>query len=109
MHHILSDPILASVPGSSLEFIYLSEVSGGIFRKYSHDLDAEKVQEGTEELLSLSDHIVAAGHFPGLLIPGASPEDGAREMRISTFGNGKHVSVTPAGPAAGNPAQRIGI
>ena len=80
MHHILSDPTLVSVPGSSLEFICLSEVSGGIFRKYSHDLDAEKVQEGTEELLSLSDHIVAAGHFPGLLIPGASPEDGAREI-----------------------------
>jgi len=43
-------------------------------------LDAEKVQEGTEELLSLCDHIVAAGHFPGLLIPGASGEDGAREI-----------------------------
>ena len=43
-------------------------------------LDAEKVQEGTEELLSLCDHIVAAGHFPGLLVPGASPEDGAREI-----------------------------
>jgi hypothetical protein len=35
--HILSDPILASVPGGSLDFINLSEVSGGIFRKYSHD------------------------------------------------------------------------
>jgi len=33
----------------------------------------------------------------------------SREMGIPTFGNGKHVSVTPAGPAAGNPAQRIGI
>jgi len=43
-------------------------------------LDAEKVQEGTEELLSLCDHIVAAGHFPGLLIPGASAEVGAREI-----------------------------
>ncbi len=43
-------------------------------------LDAEKVQEGTEELLSLCDHIVAAGHFPGLLLPGASAEDGAREI-----------------------------
>lgn len=43
-------------------------------------LDAEKVQEGTEELLSLCDHIVAAGHFPGLLFPGASAEDGAREI-----------------------------
>ena len=35
--HILSDPILASVPCGSLDFINLSEVSGGIFRKYSHD------------------------------------------------------------------------
>jgi len=35
--HILSVPILASAPGSSLEFIYLSEVLGGIFRKYSYD------------------------------------------------------------------------
>jgi len=43
-------------------------------------LDAEKVQEGTEELLSLCDHIVAAGHFPTLLVPGVSPEDGAREI-----------------------------
>jgi sulfofructose kinase len=43
-------------------------------------LDAEKVQEGTEELLSLCDHVVAAGHFPGLLIPGVPAEDGAREI-----------------------------
>jgi sugar/nucleoside kinase (ribokinase family) len=43
-------------------------------------LDAEKVQEGTEDLLSLCDHVVAAGHFPGLLFPGVSAEDGAREI-----------------------------
>ncbi len=43
-------------------------------------LDAEKVQEGTVELLYLCDHIVAAGHFPGLLYPGVSAEDGAREI-----------------------------
>jgi len=43
-------------------------------------LDAEKMQEGTEELLPLCDHIVAAGHFPGLLFPGASAEEGAREI-----------------------------
>lgn len=43
-------------------------------------LDAEKVQEGTEELLSLCDHIVAASHFPGLLFPGIPAEDGAREI-----------------------------
>ncbi|GAB4234327.1 MAG: sugar kinase [Deltaproteobacteria bacterium] len=43
-------------------------------------LDAEKVQEGTEELLSLSDHIVAAGSFPVLIFPGVSPEEGARKI-----------------------------
>ena len=43
-------------------------------------LDAEKVQEGPEDLLHLCDHIVASGHFPGLLIHGVSAEDGAREM-----------------------------
>lgn len=59
-------------------------------------LDAEKVQEGTEELLPLCDHIVAAGHFPGLLIPGASAEDGARKIlrryapRTSTVTLGRH-------------------
>ena len=37
MLHNLSDPILVSVPGSSLEFISISEVSGRILRKYSHD------------------------------------------------------------------------
>jgi len=49
-------------------------------------LDAEKVQEGTEELLSVCDHIVAAGHFPGLLFPGAPAEDGAREI-LSRYGS----------------------
>src|SRR5512141_3465486 len=59
-------------------------------------LDAEKVQEGTEELLLLCDHIVAAGHFPGLLIPGVSAEDGARKIlrryapRTSTVTLGPH-------------------
>jgi sugar/nucleoside kinase (ribokinase family) len=43
-------------------------------------LDAETVREGTEELLSLCDHVVAAGHFPGLLFPGAPAEDGARRI-----------------------------
>lgn len=36
-HRILSDPILASVPDGSLEFMNLSEDSGGIFKKNSHD------------------------------------------------------------------------
>ncbi len=43
-------------------------------------LDAEKVQEGTQELLSLCDHVVAARHFPASLFPGVSSEEGAREI-----------------------------
>lgn len=43
-------------------------------------LDAETVREGTEELLSLCNHVVAAGHFPGLLFPGVPAEDGARRI-----------------------------
>ena len=58
-------------------------------------LDAEKVQEGTEELLSLCDHIVAAGHFPGLLFPGATAEDGAREI-LRRFG--PRTSTVTLGP-----------
>ncbi|NNF84363.1 MAG: ribokinase, partial [Deltaproteobacteria bacterium] len=43
-------------------------------------LDAEKVQEGTEELLGLSDHIVAASSFVAQILPGAEPEEGVREI-----------------------------
>lgn len=60
-------------------------------------LDAEKVQEGTEELLSLSDHVVAAGHFPGLLIPGASAEDGAREILRRYAPKTSTVTLGPRG------------
>lgn len=60
-------------------------------------LDAEKVQDGTEELLSLCDHIVAAGHFPGLLIPGASAEDGAREILRRYAPRTSTVTLGPRG------------
>jgi len=43
-------------------------------------IDAEKVQEGTAELLALCDHIVAAEGFPPLLFPGVSPEEGAAAL-----------------------------
>ena len=43
-------------------------------------LDAEKVQEGTEELLGLCDHIVAASSFVEALFPGAAPAQGVREI-----------------------------
>jgi len=60
-------------------------------------LDAEKVQEGTEELLSLCDHIVAAGHFPGLLLPGASAEEGAREILRRYAPRTSTVTLGPRG------------
>lgn len=44
-------------------------------------LDAEKVQDGTDELLRLSDHVVASTGFPGTLLgEGIPPEEAAREM-----------------------------
>lgn len=43
-------------------------------------LDAEKVQEGTEELIGLCDHVVAASSFVAQLLPGAEPEEGVREI-----------------------------
>ncbi len=43
-------------------------------------LDAEKVQEGTEELLGLCDHIVAASSFVAQLLPGARPGEAVREI-----------------------------
>ncbi|HEU5361353.1 MAG TPA: PfkB family carbohydrate kinase, partial [Candidatus Deferrimicrobiaceae bacterium] len=43
-------------------------------------LDAEKVQEGTEDLLRLSDHIVAASSFVRQLLPGTEPAEGVREI-----------------------------
>jgi len=46
--HILQDPILASVPGRSLEFMNLSEVSGGIFREISHDPFLRSDRQGVE-------------------------------------------------------------
>ncbi len=60
-------------------------------------LDAEKVQEGTEELLSVCDHIVAAGHFPGLLFPGVSGEDGAREILRRYAPRTSTVTLGPRG------------
>src|SRR4030066_91640 len=41
---------------------------------------AEKVQEGTEELLGLCDHIVAASSFLAHLLPGVDPASGVREI-----------------------------
>lgn len=43
-------------------------------------LDAEKVQDGTLELLGLCDHIVAASGFVGQLDPGLDVREGARRI-----------------------------
>ena len=70
-------------------------------------LDAEKMQEGTEELLSLCDHIVAAGHFPGLLIPGTSAEDGAREILRRYSPMTSTVTLGPRGAFGCNGREEI--
>jgi hypothetical protein len=46
--HILQDPILASVPDRSLEFMNLSELPGGIFKKISHDPFLRPDRKGAE-------------------------------------------------------------
>ncbi|GAB4372032.1 MAG: sugar kinase [Deltaproteobacteria bacterium] len=43
-------------------------------------LDAEKVQEGTPDLLASCDHIVASSGFLERFLPGRSPEEGVREL-----------------------------
>ena len=55
-------------------------------------LDAEKVQEGTEELLGLCDHIVAASSFLAQLLPDATPIEGIRE--IYRRASARSVTVT---------------
>ena len=55
-------------------------------------LDAEKVQEGTEELLGLCDHIVAASSFLAQLLPDAAPAEGIRE--IYRRASARSVTVT---------------
>jgi sugar/nucleoside kinase (ribokinase family) len=60
-------------------------------------LDAEKMQEGTEELLPLCDHIVAAGHFPALLIPGVAAEEGARGILRRYAPRTSTVTLGPRG------------
>lgn len=61
-------------------------------------LDAEKVQEGTEELLGLCDHIVAASSFLAHLLPGAAPAEGIRE--IFRRASARSVTVTLGGDGA---------
>ena len=68
-------------------------------------VDAEKLQEGTEELLSLCDHIVAAPEFVARLLPGTDPADGAAAIHarfgprtaVVTLGSRGAVGVDGAG------------
>ncbi len=79
MLHILSDPILDSVPGSSLEFIYLSEVSGRILRKYSHDHFLRTMME-----TRTADHFSDAPH-PRTEYPHANEDGKGRNGTMAGF------------------------
>ena len=70
-------------------------------------LDAEKVQAGTEELLSLCDHIVAAARFPGLLFPGVSAEDGARRILRRYAPATSTVTLGPGGAFGCRPGEEV--
>jgi sulfofructose kinase len=60
-------------------------------------LDAEKVQEGTEELLGLCDHIVAASSFVAQLLPGAKPGEAVREIHRRFLPRTASVTLGPDG------------
>ncbi|HBX43551.1 MAG TPA: carbohydrate kinase family protein [Deltaproteobacteria bacterium] len=60
-------------------------------------LDAEKDQEGTEELLGLCDHIVAASSFVAQLLPGATPGEAVREIHRRFLPRTASVTLGPDG------------
>ena len=60
-------------------------------------LDAEKVQEGTGDLLFLCDHIVAASSFVAQLLPGAEPGEGVREIHRRFSPRTATVTLGPEG------------
>jgi len=60
-------------------------------------LDAEKVQEGTEELLGLCDHIVAASSFVAQLLPGKKPGEAVREIHRRFLPRTASVTLGPDG------------
>ena len=60
-------------------------------------LDAEKVQEGTGELLFVCDHIVAASSFVAQLLPGAEPGEGVREIHRRFSPRTATVTLGPEG------------
>lgn len=69
-------------------------------------LDAEKVQEGTGDLLFVCDHIVAASSFVAQLIPGAEPGEGVREIHRRFSPRTATVTLGPEG-ALGFDGRRI--
>ena len=60
-------------------------------------LDAEKVQEGTEDLLFACDHIVAASSFVAQLLPGVGPDAGVREIHRRFSPRTATVTLGPEG------------
>ncbi len=61
-------------------------------------LDAEKVQDGTFDLLSLCDHVVASGAFAEALHPGCDAGDAARRI-FDRFGP-RTATITGGGKGA---------
>jgi sulfofructose kinase len=62
-------------------------------------LDAEKVQDGTLELLALCDHVVASADFAARLAPGADPGESAREIHRMAAPRTATVTLGPRGAA----------
>lgn len=60
-------------------------------------LDAEKVQEGTEDLLFACDHIVAASSFVAQLLPGVEPGAAVREIHRRFSPRTATVTLGPEG------------
>jgi len=60
-------------------------------------LDAEKVQEGTGDLLFACDHIVAASSFVAQLLPGAEPGAAIREIHHRFAPRTATVTLGPEG------------
>ncbi len=76
-----------------------SVVAAGIARKAGVPvvLDAEKVQDGTEAMLALCDHIVAASSFVEQFLPGAGPVSALREIHRRFSPRTATVTLGPDG------------
>lgn len=70
-------------------------------------VDAEKVQEGTEGLLPLCDHLVAASEFIAALYPGADPVEGAAAMHRRFAPRSSVVTLGRRGAVGFHGAERV--